>query len=295
MRNKKQHQIKLIETPVYSYWSALYMSMFSSRLYVDVCKRWRGFGLLYFFLFTSLAAIPVSIQLIHEFSKSYKNEISYPIQQLPVLMVQNGEISTDVPLPYYIKDKKGAVVIDIEPNSTAQDIEIFFNKNPDLNILVINNQIYSRQLLARFVNKTIAPTDNYAIRSYSFPKTLNEIFIGREWIKSEKIQTVKNFAKMLIYPMLVMLIFSLYLVLNLVLSSIGRIIAIVILKYKVSFKQSYRLALVASTGPFILFEILSFGDSKLQGLGLYYIAFVACYFAYGIIVVKRESQYLVRG
>ena len=75
MRNKKQHQIKLIETPVYSYWSALYMSMFSSRLYVDVCKRWRGFGLLYFFLFTSLAAIPVSIQLIHDFSKSYKNEI----------------------------------------------------------------------------------------------------------------------------------------------------------------------------------------------------------------------------
>ncbi len=49
--SKIKNKLKPIDAPAYGYWKALYMSFYSTRLYVDVGKRWRGIGLLYLLFF----------------------------------------------------------------------------------------------------------------------------------------------------------------------------------------------------------------------------------------------------
>ena len=102
------------------------------------------------------------------------------------------------------------------------------------------------------------------------------------------------YAAVFIYVGIIGILFSIGFLLNMVLSSIGRIISTLVLKYPISFKESARLVFIASTGPFSMLVILHcMGlDSRVIG-GPWYIALVACYFSYAVICVKRESKFLV--
>lgn len=42
--------LRKVDAPFYNYWQAIVLSFFSSRLYVDVGKRWKGLGFRYLLL-----------------------------------------------------------------------------------------------------------------------------------------------------------------------------------------------------------------------------------------------------
>ncbi len=290
--HKKKQELKLVNQPVYSYWQALYMAFYSRRLYIDVVKRWRGFGLIYFLMLMVSISIPWSIWYTIEFNKYLNDELIFPIENMPLITIQNGIASIDQPMPYFVKNKTGGLAIEIDTITPLSE----FPKEPStLSILLTKDKFYFRPPVGRFLPAYPMSNSNDNISIHTFNKNDNEVFSGRDWVETSGIKKLKNFEMLFIFPIVLGAFLGLYFLYNIVLSSIGRIISIVILKYKITFKDSFRLAWVASTAPLAILTILQFLGFNLTGTGIYYIAFVAGYFALAIVSVKRESQEMVRG
>lgn len=290
MRKKKQG-IKPIDQPDYTYWQALYMALYSRRLFIDVVKRWRGFGVGYFILLISLISIPWSIIYTEQFVRYFNDEIRYPLENMPLLTIQNGEASIDKHMPYFVKGKTGFRAIEID---TINDIKAFPKQYPTLMVLITKDKIYYRSPKIESLSKFSLSTEDAKVSTYTFDKNDNEVFSGREWVKTSKIGVIEAYASFFIYPLVIGVFLGLYSLYSIILSSIGRLIASVILKYKISFIDSFRLTWVASTAPLMMFTVLQCLGVNLYGSAPYYVAFVACYFAFAVIVVKRESQTMVR-
>ena len=290
MRKNKQG-IKPIDQPDYTYWQALYMAFYSRRLFIDVVKRWRGFGAGYFILLISLISIPWSIIYTEQFVRYFNDEIRYPLENMPLLTIQNGEASIDRHMPYFVKSKTGFRAIEID---TINDIKAFPKQYPTLMILITKDKIYYRAPKIESLSKFSLSTADAKVSTYTFDKNDNEVFSGRAWVKTSKIGVIEAYASIFIYPLVIGVFLGLYSLYSIVLSSIGRLIASVILKYKITFIDSFRLTWVASTAPLMSFTVLQCLGVNLYGSAPYYVAFVACYFAFAVIVVKRESQTMVR-
>ncbi|WP_238584019.1 DUF1189 family protein, partial [Legionella drozanskii] len=92
------------------YSKALYASFYSSVLYADVVKRWHGLGMGHLLFLIILGVIPLSGRVIVAFNHFFNEEILFPIQALPLLTIQNGEVTYKQPMPYLIKNNKKEVV-----------------------------------------------------------------------------------------------------------------------------------------------------------------------------------------
>lgn len=290
MRNKNQ-RIKLINQPDYTYWQALYMAFYSRRLFIDVLKRWRGFGVGYFLLLISVVSIPWTIDYTEQFIRYFNEEIIFPFEHMPLLTIQNGEASIDKPMPYFVKSKTGSNVIEID---TTGDVRAFPEQYPTLMALITKDKIYYRAPKIGLFSKYSLSTASDKVSTHTFDKGDNEVFLGRDWVATSKLGMLKTYAAVFIYPLVVGVFLGIYSVYNVILSSIGRLISIVILKYKITFRDSFRLSWVASTAPLMLVTVLQRLGFNMDGSAPYYVGLVACYFAFAIIGVKRESQTMVR-
>lgn len=289
MRFKKQG-MKPIDQPNFRYWQALYMALYSSRFYVDVIKRWRGFGVLYFVFLTALCSIPVAIQGYQLASIYFKNELIYPIKHMPLLMIKDGQVSMNEPSPYIGKSRTGKNVVKIDLNGTTRD---FSKESPSLILLITKDTIIYRMSLNNPLPGFKESQLNDEIKPYTFDSKDNEVFSGREWVKFSKVKYLNLILALFIYPCTVGALLGIYGSLNLVISSIGRIISTAILKHTIHYKVSFRLAWVASTGPFIFMMLIYSSGVNVINSGIYYLVLVCCYFCYGVLCVKRESNQLV--
>jgi hypothetical protein len=111
----------------YSYFHALILSFFSKSLYQDVARQWRGTGLAYLLLVLALVWIPTVVRGHLGFARFVDNDAKGITEQIPAITITNGEVSTDVPTPYYIKSPKtGATlaVIDTTDNPETSDSSV---------------------------------------------------------------------------------------------------------------------------------------------------------------------------
>ncbi len=295
MRKPKQN-LKPINQPDFTYWQALYLAFYSPRLYIDVVKRWRGFGMLYFLLLMLISSIPWTIHYTGQFTRYIEDEIIFPFEQMPLLLIQNGEASIDKPMPYIVKSKSNKPAIAID---TTSQLKWFPAEYPTLFFYITKDALYFRAPVEEIVSKQsrslisqFKPIKN--LSEYHFEKNDNEVFSGPEWVKTSGIQSLKTYGVFIVYPIVLGVLFGLYFITNFMLASMGRIISIVILKYRIGFVDSFRLTWVASTAPVAFVNVVLYSGYNIRGLGWYYILFVAIYFSSAIICVKRESQHMVR-
>jgi hypothetical protein len=287
---KKKQQLKAVDSPLFNYWQAFYMSLYSDRLYIDVLKRWSGFGMMYFLLLVTLLSVPVSFLYVGKLAHYIDDNLIYPIENMPLIILQDGQASIDEPMPYFVKSRQGEDIIEID---TTAGVKKFSKKNKSLILLLTKDSLKLRlpSVLTTPNNKQEFDPQFF---NQEYSQNYSEIFSGRRWLNASGLKHTVVYAAVFVYVGIIGILFSIGFLLNLVLSSIGRIISTLVLKYPVSFKESVRLAFIASTGPFTLLVILHcMGlDSRAIG-GPWYIALVACYFSFAIISVKRESKFLV--
>lgn len=79
------------------------MSFYSSSLYRDVCRNWKGWGLAYLFFLLALYWIPETVKMQLGFSKFLDAEAPKFVRQIPTITISKGEVSIDKPVPYLIK------------------------------------------------------------------------------------------------------------------------------------------------------------------------------------------------
>ncbi len=287
---KKTNKLRLMDSPVYHYWNALYLSFFSKRLYLDVVKRWNGYGFLYLLFVVSLLSIPFSLRIIDGFNHYFKDEITYPISKLPLLYIQNGQVVFDEPMPYLIKNKKGEVIDIIDTTGKVKEIT---NDQKNLILLITKDKIYSRfPMLDLFFGQDESGKAG-EITVTTLDSKMNEIFNPQDWIKSGRLQHFKWFIEMMIYPVMTMIFYGMFLVIMVVFGYTAIIFAQVILKYKLKFKAGIRLFIVTSTPQMMLFYIVYTSGYTFKGIGLVQLLLLAIYFNYAVLCIKHDSKKLV--
>lgn len=89
---------------LYNVLQAIPMSFYSRSLYRDVAQSWGGKT----FLYTLLLVLIVSFGYAYKFQTLvnflYQNEGEQIVDQIPVLTIKNGEVSTPEKKPYFIKE-----------------------------------------------------------------------------------------------------------------------------------------------------------------------------------------------
>jgi hypothetical protein len=289
MKRTKAQQLRPIDAPIFSYWQALFLAFYSNRLYIDVAKRWRGFGARYLLLLILVVTIPLGARLTYYFNHYFNDEIIGPLQQIPTLFIQNGEISMDKQMPYFIKNKAGKVVVTIDTTGVISNI----NQNPDLMLLVTKDNVFFRSPTIRIFNTPSMPQIQKKIYEQSLNKGSNEVFAVHEWMDSNHIERIKWIVDCLIYPLVAFFSYGLTLVSMVFFAFFGQLCSIMIFKHMISFKEACRICMVAATPQQTLFFLLTALDVTIPYSGIFYIALLSTYVSYAILSVRRESQRLV--
>lgn len=286
---KKQKFPTQVDAPIYRYWQALYMAFYSSRLYVDVVKRWRGCGLLYLLILISLASIPLSIRVIIDFNRYFDEKLIMPIQKLPPLHIHNGQVSFDKPMPYLIKDKQGNIVALIDTGLDFKGIERVY---PDVEFAVNRDAIYFKAPQFSLFLNPISPVGREEVVVQKLSEDMSDVFVPKRWVKSSGVLRLKWITDAMIYPLMASFFFGLYLTFFLVLTMLAQTVAWLFFKCQLSFKQAARMLMVSSSAQVMLLFFLLSANALFTGIGLFCVALGAIYFCYGVISFKRESKLL---
>ncbi|MFA5959781.1 MAG: DUF1189 family protein [Tatlockia sp.] len=288
MKGKKK-ALRQIDEPIYRYWQALYYSFFNPQLYVDVGKRWKGYGIGYLLLLLFVVTIPFSARLALEFCQFFEDDLLNPIRQLPTLYIQKGEVSLDKPMPYQIKNKKNEVVAIVDTTGVVTSLNGAY---PKLTTLITKDKLYYRFPSPQFFYSSEPITTPSPTYFYSFSKESNSVFEGKNWVKSSGIGKLKYFFGFLIYPSVAFAFFALFVVLLLVFALMGQLIA-KLFKLSITYQQSARLVMVSIT-PFmvVIWSFFAFGILT-NRFGIIMPLLIIFYFCFAVISLKRASHKLV--
>jgi hypothetical protein len=88
----------------FGYLDALWQSFFSSPLYADVARHWRGVGFLYLLLVVIISWAPDLVKMQIGFQQARGGPAERYIRQVPAITITDGVASADVETPYFIKD-----------------------------------------------------------------------------------------------------------------------------------------------------------------------------------------------
>lgn len=297
--------LRPIDKPHYKYWQALYLAFFSSKLYVDVAKRWKGLGLLYVFFVLAIATLPFSLRIIYEFKQELRLQYLEPIRQIPPLFIQNGRLSFDQAMPYFIKNNKGQV-IGIIDNTGA--IRTKTSNYPKLIALITEKQLtvwppsgedFAKALpsLAQLdmtanqgVGFSEAPPEPFTV---DFPGDANEVLDLAALINGSDINKTITFVELLIYPCLLVLLSIMEFAFLLAYGFMGVLLANLFFKFKVSYAKACRLLAVASTPQIFIISLAFLFGLVFPGFGFILLSLSTLYYCYGLIALKRESGQLV--
>lgn len=286
--SKIKNQLKPIDTPVYGYWSALFKSFYSRRLYVDVGKRWKGFGFAYLLLVLALVTIPFFFRMTVSLNQSFKEQITDPLLKIPVFFIQNGEVIFDKPMPYLITNDKKQVVVVVDTTGKVND---FSQEYPYMSILINKNQIAFRIPSPQLFNMSKeAPMVKGKPIVQPFDKASNLVFDGRKLVEENSITGLKYASQVMLYPIIVGIFFSIFIVFFLVLALLGQNFSSIFFSFKITFAASCRLLIVAGTPMLLVLLSMLTLNYMFQGLGVFLFFLLIAYYSYALYALRAESR-----
>lgn len=281
--------IKALDTPVYSYWHALLLALFSKSLYIDVYKRWQGFGLVYLLLLVMVASIPVSMKTMLQFHQHFEDNINQVWSSLPPLVARNGHLVFDKPMPYQVKDKRGRLVAVIDTTGQVKSLESLY---PSVVILVTRDTIYYSP--PKFKLFAAVPDGlKREVHQWNLKELGDTQFSGTAWLEVTHLKRIKYLLMAIQYPAIVLFLFCMYAMVLFALAILAKIVAAVILKHRITYKETVRLFLVSSTGYLYFFFFTLLSGVLFESMGLVGMTLLAGYFSFAVLVIKRHERQLV--
>lgn len=220
----------------YSILHAFVFSFFSKSLYRDVGRNWRGTGLLYMLILLIVVWIPTMIKMQIGFSRFVQQEAPKITAQIPRITIKNGEASTDVETPYFIRDEKGNPVAIIDTTGEHQNLD----DSPAF-LLLTKNKLISR--------------NRQQTRIYDL-ETVGSFEMDRARVEGW-LQTAKTLMVPVLFPLLLILSFVFRAIQMLIYAAIGLLFA-KMLNTSLGYKTLMRLAAVALTPVLLLNLLLEF-------------------------------------
>ncbi len=121
-----------------TYLTTLYRAFFSPVLYADVIRRRKGTGALYLLFLSFFIGLLLCARLMITITQISQADIDYILNQIPIIEIKSGELSTDVDRPYDITLRNGNTIIrfldDIVLDTVRQD-------HKDIPLIVTSREI----------------------------------------------------------------------------------------------------------------------------------------------------------
>ncbi|MDF1646989.1 MAG: DUF1189 family protein [Legionellaceae bacterium] len=288
--DKKQKQPKKKRKIAhYRFLEALYMSFFSRRLYIDVVRRWRGFGLLYLAVMLSVAMLPYVIHVMMAYHQTVEQKLFLPIKKLPPFSMRSGEVQFYSPMPYLVKNSQGEVIALIDTTGKIKQLPYFLY--PEASVLITKNALHVRlPTLDLFKQGNVSEAKETVSL---FRSNDNTDFFGAEWLPVSRLKQANQLLMLSIYPVLFMFYFGLYIVTLFSFGLFGQFVARLIFKVQLTFKEATRLIAIAATPQAVIYFILFSFDKVYSGTGIIYMVLLAAYFSLGVLAYRRDNRAMV--
>lgn len=293
MHKKKHHALVRENEPYYSYWQALYLSLFSMRLYIDVLKRWKGLGWKYLALLLLLFSIPLTLRILIQFNHFVMEQVILPFKLVPRIDIQNGKVIYNKPMPHLIKNTSGKVVAIIDTTGKMTTIES--NLYPNLALLITEDSIQYREPPFQIFLLQKSELKSNPVVTQKLPKETNEVFDGKRFIQSISVNKLKWLVACMTYPTVFIIFFMSYAGFFLVFGVLAQFIAKLLLRSPLTFLQTCRLLAVSSTASIMMLMLALAFDIQFAGMGMILLVMMSIYFSLAGIVYRREMSQLVRG
>lgn len=245
---------------IYSYGQALYMSLYSKALYLDVGRGRRGFGFGYLALLAVLCAAmlvgywtfivsgihitlePSNYSLEQQEKPNVNQVLSQLIAQVPTITIKNGEASITEAEPYTIylpENKRPFAIIDSMGSYVSLD-------KTDASILLTKTQLFYRK-------------DKHHIESYYLNELTKDDWVIDantivEWARYLK-KTLLWMLPLVVFPLFIAISFLYIALRSLIFGGIGMVIGNVMDINDLKFKDYFRIAAFAST-PIIVINLV---------------------------------------
>jgi hypothetical protein len=271
------------------YSKALYASFYSSALYSDVVRSWHGLGIGYLLFLIILGAIPLSGRVVIAFNHFFKEEIQFPFQALPPLTIINGELVYKQPMPYLIKNNKGAVVSIIDTTARVSQLSRTY---PQLTVLITKNKMYFRPASYKQFLGLAKDAIGNPIYTHTFDRGLNGVLSGPEWIQSTGVSKLNALMQIMVYPCVTLFYFGFFGVVLFLLSALVQLYADIFFSIKLPFRASCRLLAIAATPTLVLFFLMRCCSFVISGIGFVYGVLLLSYISYGLYTQDHSVKRL---
>jgi hypothetical protein len=284
------------EKPHYKARHAFYLAFFSKKLYIDVVRRWRGLGILYFFLLFSVITIPHAIQLMWSLNHVVETNILTPLKSLPALSIRSGEVVFAGKMPYLIKNNQGEVVSIIDTEGHINQLPE--SRYPLASILVTKDAMHMDFRLLDFLDTSHKKVSRDKPIVIPLESLGNDEFWVTSWLNKLHITAFKNLLIVMLYPIVVTLNTSVFMTILLSMVLVAQLMARIAFKVKLSFFESSRLLFVAATPLAVICSIFVLFDwvipAPLPGLSkaFGYIALLTLYFSFGVLAYRGSNRTL---
>jgi len=285
-KKDKSTGLQAIDKPVFKYWEAIYRSFYSSYLYVDVAKRWKGFGFMYLLLVFAIFSIPYALKTGLAYQTAVKQQLIEPITLLPILKVVNGKVAFDKPMPYLVKNKENQVVAVIDTTTKNPN---FTQGYPFQSIFISENKATFKVPMFNFF-KGEANLPAFGTPIEQSLENLNGTFNGKQFVAEGRLRSVEITVPWMIYFVIVSTCFFFSIGLYVFTSLLAQLYARLFFKIQLPFKKVCLLLIVSST-PMLLFAFLClFLQLLFKSQGIVLLVVMVLYFTFALLSYRRESR-----
>lgn len=104
------------------FWQAPGLAFHSERPYLAAARRWRGLGLGYLLFLATVVWLPAAVDLQRDFAWIRDTFVPAVIDDLPDIVIRNGEAQVMAETPVSLTGPVGSVVAVLDPEATAGDV-----------------------------------------------------------------------------------------------------------------------------------------------------------------------------
>jgi hypothetical protein len=250
-----------------------FLSFFSKDLYIDVGLNWKRVCFGYLLLILAICWIPAMIRIHLSFSHFVSEEAPLVVNQVPEIKIQDGEVSVDVPQPYYIKDADNDEVLAIIDTTGS----ITSLKDTDALCLLTKDTLVYK--------KNEFQSQKYDLQQVQHFVLDSDRITG--WLK-----TSRKFLAIMIYPFALLGSYIARIVQALIYAAAGLFFAS-LCNVKLKYDALLRLAVVAVTPSMIIKTVFGVAGIHLSFVPLIFIAITLGYLYFGVKAVSQVSEEVV--
>lgn len=253
----------------YSIFEAIYLSFYSKALYRQVATTWGGKAFLYALLILLLTWVASVIHMQHQLSLNYALYSAKLTDQMPVMTIEQGKITTPENRPYVVKDTNDLdTLLVVDTSGQIQSLE-----QANTGLLITQTSIVTKS-----GNET---------KIIQLPTALNYTLVPM--VVNEHIKNVVGYLWILLLPGLTLGSWLILLVKGLFFALLGRIFG-AITRAKVTYGQCYVLFLVAVTPSLVLASVLEAWNAAFLHQSALILALTVAYLFFAILVNKPANE-----